>query len=69
MPDRDGYLHEDEVMIGGKVWTVRIAPAGQYLCEIDDCDDTATTELAADNDGCVGWQCVCDRHLRAMIDE
>ena len=69
MPDREGSLNDNELLVAGEVW--RVSPSlaePAFACDRDGCPSPAVIEaccIRSDPDGW-GWNCFCEKHERGM---
>lgn len=65
MPDSEGFLCDDEVIVAGEVWTVSEADPA-LGCEEEGCERPAAVELGAGGEReCWAWKCLCEAHFEA----
>lgn len=78
MPDSEGYLTDNEVLIDGEVWKVREQTDPDWLCEewVDDeteCPEAATVELHFYEEDCDGsyhtTKALCEKHFEELKKE
>lgn len=62
MPDSEGLLRDDEILVQGEVWRITASIHG-YACEWDGCMGVAVIEASAFPDPETwAWKCLCAEH-------
>jgi len=69
MPDLDGYLTENEVLVGGQVWEVEDCEGKGYACEEEACDRLAVYEVRTGDEEDFASACFCEAHFEAWKRE